>query len=348
LRARVLRATMAALLTAHFRAVILAETDLPMTRLRCAILDDYMDLTLRMADWSKISDRVDVKAFTEPFASPEAAAAALADFEIVCAMRERTPFPRALFAALPKLKLLITSGMRNASFDLEAAKDHQVVVCGTQWGRDPTAALTMGLILELTRNIGRESARMHAGEFWQKFIGIEIEGRTLGVVGLGKLGAKVSGLAKAFGMNVIAWSPNLTPERCKEVGVGYATKEELFAAADIVTIHMVLSQRSRGLVGTADFARMKPTSYLVNTARGPIVDETALLETLKARKIAGAAVDVFSVEPLPLDHPFRKLDNLVLTPHLGYVTEESFRAHYGQMVEGIDAWFMGEPMRRLA
>ena len=339
---------MAAIPTAHFRAVMLAETDIAMTRLRCAILDDYMDLTLRMADWSKISDRVDVKVFTEPFASTEAAASALADFEIVCAMRERTPFPRALFAALPKLKLLITSGMRNAAFDLEAAKDHHVVVCGTQWGRDPTAALTMGMILELTRNIGRESARMRAGESWQKFIGVEIEGRTLGVVGLGKLGAKVSGLAKAFGMNVIAWSPNLTPERCKEVGVGYASKEQLFATADIITIHLVLSQRSRGLVGAADLARMKPTSYLVNSARGPIVDETALFEILKARRIAGAAVDVFPVEPLPVDHPFRKLDNLVLTPHLGYVTEESFRAHYSQMVEGIDAWFMGEPLRRLA
>ena len=339
---------MAAIPTAHFCAVMLAETDIAMTRLRCAILDDYMDLTLRMADWSKISDRVDVKVFTEPFASTEAAASALADFEIVCAMRERTPFPRALFAALPKLKLLITSGMRNAAFDLEAAKDHHVVVCGTQWGRDPTAALTMGMILELTRNIGRESARMLAGESWQKFIGVEIEGRTLGVVGLGKLGAKVSGLAKAFGMNVIAWSPNLTPERCKEVGVGYASKEGLFATADIITIHLVLSQRSRGLVGAADLARMKPTSYLVNSARGPIVDETALFEILKARRIAGAAVDVFSVEPLPVDHPFRKLDNLVLTPHLGYVTEESFRAHYSQMVEGIDAWFMGEPLRRLA
>nr|HEV8010355.1 D-2-hydroxyacid dehydrogenase family protein [Bradyrhizobium sp.] len=226
--------------------------------------------------------------------------------------------------------------------------DHQVVLCGTQWGRDPTAALTIGLILELTRHIGRENARMHAGEPLQKFIGIEIEGRTLGVVGLGKLGAKVAGLAKAFGMNVIAWSPNLTPERCKEVGVGYATKEELFATADIVTVHMVLSQRSRGLVGQADLARMKPTSYLVNTARGPIVDEAALLEALQRRRIAGAAIDVFSVEPLPVDHPFRKLDNIVLTPHLGYVTEEGFRAHYGQMVEGIGAWFKGEPLRRLA
>ena len=319
-----------------------------MTRLRCAILDDYINLALRVADWSKVSDRADITLFNEPFASTEAAAGALKDFEIICAMRERTPFPRALFAALPKLKLLITSGMRNAAIDMEAAKDHQVTLCGTQWGRDPTAPLTMGLILELTRNIGRENARMHAGEPLQKFVGIEIEGRTLGVVGLGKLGAKVSGLAKAFGMNVIAWSPNLTAERCKEVGVNYATKEELFSTADIVTIHVVLSQRSRGLVGREDLARMKPTSYLVNTARGPIVDENALLETLSERKIAGAAVDVFSVEPLPTDHPFRKLDNIVLTPHLGYVTEEGFRSHYSQMVEGIDAWFKGETLRRLA
>jgi D-3-phosphoglycerate dehydrogenase len=319
-----------------------------MTRLRCAILDDYTNLALKVADWSKIGDRVDITDFHEPFASAEAAASALKDFEIICAMRERTPFPRALFAALPKLKLLITSGMRNAAIDMEAAKDHGVTLCGTQFGRDPTAPLAMGLMLELTRNIGRESARMHAGEPWQKFVGIEIEGRTLGVVGLGKLGAKVSGLAKAFGMNVIAWSPNLTPERCKEVGVGYASKEELFATADIVTIHVVLSQRSRGLVGREDLARMKPTSYLVNTARGPIVDEAALLETLQQRKIAGAGIDVFSVEPLPVDHPFRKLDNLVLTPHLGYATEEGFRAHYGQMVESIDAWFRGETPRRLA
>jgi phosphoglycerate dehydrogenase-like enzyme len=319
-----------------------------MTRLRCAILDDYLDLTLEIADWSKVGDRVDITVFKEPFASTEAAASALADFEIICAMRERTPFPRALFAALPKLKLLITSGMRNAAFDMEAAKDHNVVLCGTQWARDPTAPLTMGLILELTRNIGRENARMHAGEPLQKFVGTEIEGKTLGIVGLGKLGSKVAGMAKVFGMNVIAWSPNLTPEKCKEVGVGYATKEELFSDADIITVHMVLSHRSRGLVGAADLARMKPTGYLVNTARGPIVDEAALLETLQQRKIAGAAIDVFSVEPLPVNHPFRKLDNIVLTPHLGYVTEESFRNHYSQMVEGIDAWFKGEPLRRLA
>src|SRR6266478_40205 len=326
----------------------LAHENLPMTRLRCAILDDYLNLSLTVADWSKVTDRVDITVFNHPFASQEAAASALRNFEIICAMRERTPFQKGLFAALPKLKLLITSGMLNAAIDMEAAKDHNVVLCGTQWARDPTAPLAMGLILERTRNIGRENARMHAGEPLQKFVGMEIEGRTLGVIGLGKLGTKVSRLAQAFGMNVIAWSPNLTPEKCKEVGVTYASKEELFSTADIVTIHVVLSQRSRGLVGAAELVRMKPTAYLVNTARGPIVDEAALLQTLQQRKIAGAAVDVFSVEPLPVDHPFRKLDNIVLTPHLGYVTEEGFRNHYVQMVEGIDAWFKGEPLRRLA
>ena len=320
----------------------------PMTRLRCAILDDYFDLALSVADWSTVSDRVDITVFNHPFASEQAAASALKDFEIICAMRERTAFPQSLFAALPKLKLLLTSGMRNAAIDLEAVKDRGVVLCGTQYGRDPTASLTMGLILELTRGIGRENARMHAGEPWQKFAGIEIEGRTLGVIGLGKLGSKVAGLAKAFGMNVIAWSPNLTPEKCKEAGVGYASKEELFATADVITIHVVLSERSRGLVGPADLARMKPTAYLVNPARGPIVDEAALVATLQQKQIAGAGLDVFAVEPLPADHPLRKLDNVVLTPHLGYATVEGFRNHYAQMVEAIDAWFKGEPVRRLA
>ena len=319
-----------------------------MTRLRCAILDDYFNIALDVADWSKIADRVDVTVFNHHFPTRQAAASALKDFEIICAMRERTPFPRALFAELPKLKFLLTSGMRNAAIDMESAKERGVVICGTQWGQDPTAALAMGLILELTRGIGRENARMHAGESWQTFPGIEIEGRTLGVVGLGKLGSKVAGIAKAFGMKVIAWSPNLTPERCKEAGVGYATKEELFSSADIVTVHVVLSQRSRGLVGRDDLARMKPTAYLVNTSRGPIVDEQALLETLQQKRIAGAGVDVFSVEPLPLDHPFRKLDNMVITPHLGYASVDAMRAHYCQMVDTIDAWFKGEPPRRLA
>ncbi len=320
-----------------------------MTRLRCAILDDYFGLALSVADWGRIRDRVDVTVFDKPFASEADAASRLKDFEIICAMRERTPFPRTLFDALPGLKLLITSGMRNAAIDIEAAKDRKVTLCGTQYSRDPTAALTMGLILELTRGIGRENARMHAGEPWQTFAGTEIEGKTLGIVGFGKLGSKVASMAKVFGMNVIAWSPNLTPETCKEAGVGYAGKEELFSTADIVTIHVVLSPRSRGLVGAADLARMKPSAYLVNSARGPIVDEDALLAALRDRKIAGAGIDVFAVEPLPSDHPFRKLDNLVLTPHLGYATREGLQTHYGQMVDCIDVFAKGgEPPRRLA
>ena len=319
-----------------------------MTRLRCAIPDDYFKISMNFADWSRITDRVDLTVFEKPFKSEDEAAAALKDFEIILAMRERTAFPRAMFDRLPNLKLMITAGMRNAAIDFEAAKDHNVVLCGTSFARDPTAPLTMGLILELTRKIGRESARMHAGEPWQAHLGVEIEGRTLGVIGLGKLGAKVAKLAQAFGMKVIAWSPNLTPEKCAEAGVSYASKEELFENADVITVHVVLGPRSRGLVGKEDLLRMKPTAYIVNTARGPIIDEAALLEVLQQKKIAGAGIDVFSVEPLPVDHPFRKLDNMVITPHLGYSTEEVFRGHYVQMVEGIDAWLKGEPVRRLA
>ena len=319
-----------------------------MTRLRCAIPDDYFKISMNFADWSKVTDRVDLTVFEKPFKSQDEAAAALKDFDIILAMRERTAFPRAMFDRLPNLKLMITAGMRNAAIDFEAAKDHNVVLCGTSFARDPTAPLTMGLILELTRKIGRESARMHAGEPWQINMGMEIEGRTLGIIGLGKLGAKVAKLAQAFGMNVIAWSPNLTPEKCAEAGVTYATKEDLFKNADVITVHVVLGPRSRGLVGKEDLLRMKPTAYIVNTARGPIIDEAALLEVLQQKKIAGAGIDVFSVEPLPVDHPFRKLDNMVITPHLGYSTEEVFRGHYVQMVEGIDAWLKGEPVRRLA
>ena len=319
-----------------------------MTRLRCAIPDDYFKISMNFADWSRITDRVDLTVFEKPFKSEDEAAAALKDFEIILAMRERTAFPRAMFDRLPNLKLMITAGMRNAAIDFEAAKDHNVVLCGTSFARDPTAPLTMGLILELTRKIGRESARMHAGEPWQINMGMEIEGRTLGVIGLGKRGAKVAKLAQAFGMKVIAWSPNLTPEKCAEAGVSYASKEELFENADVITVHVVLGPRSRGLVGKEDLLRMKPTAYIVNTARGPIIDEAALLEVLQQKKIAGAGIDVFSVEPLPVDHPFRKLDNMVITPHLGYSTEEVFRGHYVQMVEGIDAWLKGEPVRRLA
>ena len=313
--------------------------------LRVAILDDYQNVALKFADWSPLKDKIGITVFDKPFASQEEAIRALQDFEIVCAMRERTPFPREVLSALPTLKLLLTSGMRNASFDLEAAKERGVTVCGTGGVGNATASLAIGLMLELTRRIGFENARMHGGELWQTTMGQDVEGMTLGVVGLGKLGTKVATIAKALGMNVIAWSQNLTPERCAEAGVSYATKDELFARADIVTIHTILSKRTRGLITADDLARMKPTSYLVNTARGPIVDEAALLDALQRKAIAGAGLDTFSVEPLPLDHPLRRLDNVVLTPHLGYVTENNYRRYYSDMVEDIAAWLNGAPVR---
>jgi D-3-phosphoglycerate dehydrogenase len=314
-------------------------------RPRCAILDDYQNVALTLADWSVLQDRVDITVFNSPFATPDDAVAALKDFDIVCAMRERTPFRADAVAALPKLKLLITSGMRNAAFDMEALKARGVTVCGTGGFGNATAALAVGLMLELTRHIGRENARMHAGEAWQITMGQDLEGLTLGIVGLGKLGTKVATIAKALGMNVIAWSQNLTPEACAAAGVGYATKDDLFARADIVSIHVILSSRTRGLVGAADLARMKRSAYLVNTARGPIIDEAALLDVLQRRAIAGAGLDVFAQEPLPADHPLRALDNVVLTPHLGYVTAQNYRRYYGDMVEDIAAWLDGKPVR---
>lgn len=315
--------------------------------LRCAILDDYQNVALTFADWSPLRDKIETTVFNKPFASSDEAVRALQDFEIVCAMRERTPFSREVLTALPKLKLLLTSGMRNASFDLEAAKERGIRVCGTGGAGNATVGITIGLMLELTRKIGFENARMHAGEPWQTTMGQDVEGMTLGIVGLGKLGTKVASVAKALGMKVIAWSQNLTPEACAAAGVSYASKDELFATADIVTIHVILSRRTRGLVTRADLERMKPTSYLVNAARGPIVDETALLDALQRKAIAGAGLDTFSQEPLPLDHPLRKLDNVVLTPHLGYVTENNYRKYYGDMVEDIAAWLKGAPVRMM-
>ena len=314
-------------------------------RLRCAILDDYQTVALKLADWSRITDRVELTVFDQPFASADETIAALQDFAIVCAMRERTPFRRDTLMQLPQLKLLMTSGMRNASFDLQAAQECGVTVCGTGTVGNPTAALTIGLMLELMRRIGFENERMKRGERWQTTIGHDVEGKTLGIVGLGKLGRKVAQVAAALGMKVMAWSPNLTPVRCAEAGVAYAGKDELFTQADVISIHMVLSDRTRGLVTRDDLARMKPTAYLINTARAPIVDEAALLDVLQRRAIAGAALDVFAQEPLPRDHPLRSLDNVVLTPHLGYVSEQNYRVYFRDAVENIRAFLDGKPIR---
>jgi phosphoglycerate dehydrogenase-like enzyme len=316
-----------------------------MPRYRCAVLDDYQNVVLKVTDWSKVSGDLDIKVFNEHLGGPDNVVKALQGFGIVCAMRERTGFPRAVIEKLPDLKLLITTGLRNASIDVAAAKEHGVVVCGTPSVGNPTSGIAIGLMLELTRRIGYENARMKAGVPWQTTIGVDLDGMTLGVLGLGKLGTRTAKIAKAFGMKVIAWSQNLTPEKCKEAGVDYVSKEELFRQADFITIHVILSQRTRGLVGPNELALMKPSAYIINTSRGPIVDEAALLEVLQNKKIGGAGLDVFDVEPLPTDHPLRKLDNVVLTPHLGYVATQNYRAYYGGVVEDIRAFLDGKPVR---
>jgi D-3-phosphoglycerate dehydrogenase len=312
---------------------------------RCAILDDYQNVALQMADWAKLKGAVEVTVFNQSLGALDEAARSLRPFSIICAMRERTGFPRRMFEQLPELKLLITSGMRNAAIDLAAAKAHNVVVCGTPTAGNPTAGIAIGLMLELTRRIGYENSRLKAGVPWQTTIGRDLEGLTLGVLGLGKLGQRVAAIAKAFGMKPIAWSQNLTPDKCREAGVDYAGKEELLRQADIVTIHLQLSDRTRGLIGPAELGLMKRDALLINTSRGPIVQEAALLSALRDKRIGGAGLDVFDVEPLPLDHPLRKLDNVVTTPHLGYVSEQNYRAYFGGMVEDIRAWLDGKPVR---
>jgi phosphoglycerate dehydrogenase-like enzyme len=312
---------------------------------KAAILDDYQNVAMGFADWSPIAKDVDIKVFNQPFASQDEAIHALQDFEIVVGMRERTPFPRAVIEALPKLKLLITTGARNNSFDVKAANARGVTVCGTGSVGNPTTGLAFGLMLELTRHIGLENARMKAGAPLQTTIGPDLGGMTLGIVGLGKLGQRSAAVAKALGMTPIAWSPNLTPERATAGGAEYASKEELFAKADIITIHIVLSERSRGLITAADIGRMKKSAYLVNTSRGPIVDEKALIAALQNKAIAGAGLDVFDHEPLPLDHPYRKMDNVVITPHLGYVSTQNYGKYFPDIVEDIRAWLDGKPVR---
>jgi phosphoglycerate dehydrogenase-like enzyme len=318
-----------------------------MPRSRCAILDDYQDIALKVADWSKVAGDLDIKVFNEHLGEANEVVRALQGFDIICAMRERTAFPRAVIEKLPDLKLLITTGLRNASIDVAAAKERGVVVCGTPSTGSPTSGIAIGLMLELTRHIGYENARMKAGVPWQSTIGLDLDGLTLGVLGLGKLGTRTARIAQAFGMKVIAWSQNLTAETCKEAGVGYVSKEDLFRQTDFITIHVILSQRTRGLVGAAELALMKPSAYIINTSRGPIIDEPALLAALRDKKIAGAGLDVFDVEPLPLDHPFRKMDNVVLTPHLGYVAMQNYRAYFGGVVDDIRAFLDGKPVRMM-
>ncbi|WP_089721721.1 D-2-hydroxyacid dehydrogenase family protein [Candidatus Entotheonella palauensis] len=313
---------------------------------RVALLDDYQDVALQMADWQSLPADVEVQVFRNHLSDEDALVERLKDIHIIMAMRERTPFQRSLLQRLPNLKLLITAGMRNASIDLQAASDCGVMVCGTEGLGYPTAELTWGLILSLMRRIPREDQATRNGQ-WQVTTGLGLQGKTLGLMGLGRLGSQVAAVGKAFKMNLIAWSQNLTAERAAQSDAALVSKDELIAQSDILSIHLILSGRTQGLIGARELSMMKPTAYLVNTSRGPIVDEPALIQALENDTIAGAGLDVFDVEPLPLDHPFRRLDNIVIPPHIGYVTDETYRVFYGDALEDIQAFLKGEPIRVL-
>jgi phosphoglycerate dehydrogenase-like enzyme len=307
---------------------------------KIAVLDDYQRVAQRFADWSRL-DGHEVTFFHEPLDQP---ARTLEPFDVVCAMRERTPFPAELLERLPNLRLLVTTGQRNASIDLDAAARQGVTVCGTEGSWQATTELAFGLMLALARHIPQEDAAIRAGG-WQTTVGASLDGKTLGIVGLGRLGSAAARIGAAFGMRLIAWSENLTAERAAECGAELVSRDDLFAAADFVTIHLVLSRRTRGLIGARELALMKPTAFLLNTSRGPIVDEAALLAALEAGTIGGAGLDVFDREPPPVDHPLRTAPNTVLTPHLGYVTEDTYRLFYEQTVEDIEAFLAGQPVR---
>jgi phosphoglycerate dehydrogenase-like enzyme len=311
---------------------------------RIAVLDDYQGVALRSADWSSVFDRAAVHAFTDHMATDAELVAALADFDIVVAMRERTPFPRSLLAKLPSLKLLVTTGPGNASIDVAAARELGISVCGTRAPVPPNMEHTWALILACAKRLVEFDRDIRSGG-WQRHVALDLAGARLGVIGLGNYGSRVAAVAKLFEMDVVAWSPNLTEDRCEQVGVRWATKEELLATSDFVTIHLKLSDRSRNAIGQDDLRAMQPSAYLVNTSRGPIVDEEALVRALKDGWIAGAALDVFDVEPLPLDHPFRGLPNVVLTPHVGYVTQRSYRVFFEDAVEDILAHLDGSELR---
>jgi phosphoglycerate dehydrogenase-like enzyme len=316
--------------------------------MKCAILNDYQRVALGFADWSVLDGRLEIVVFDHAFASPDDTVSALEGFDVLVVMRERTWLGVDVLERLPNLKLIVTGGMRNAAIDLAAAARRGIVVSGTEMPSIATSELVWALLLSLLRHLPVETANLRAGGRWQLTVGRELSGSRLGIVGLGRLGTPVSKVALAFGMTVSAWSRNLTAERCAAVGVEHAgSLEALLESADAVTIHVPLTAASRGLIGRNEVARMKRSALLINTSRGPIVDEAALVEALETGGIAGAGLDVFDVEPLPQGHPFRRLPNVVATPHLGYVTEETFRAYYGRAIEGIEAWLAGTPVRRL-
>jgi phosphoglycerate dehydrogenase-like enzyme len=316
--------------------------------LRCAILDDFQSAATSVADWSPLAGQVEVVTFTEHFGSEQELAAAVSEFEIIVTLRERVPFPDSLLARLPKLKLLIASGMRNSVIDFAAAKERGVTVCGTASSSTPPVELTWALLLGLARSVVEESTALRTGGRWQSTVGADLHGRTLGLLGLGKIGSRVAAVGLAFGMDVQAWSQNLTKERTEEVGVRLASsKEELLKNSDFVSIHLALGERTRNLLGAPELALMKRDAYLINTSRAAIIDQDALLAVLHAGGIAGAGVDVFDLEPLPAQHPMRTAPRLLATPHLGYVSRGNYQSYYGQAVEDIQAFLAGAPVRRL-
>ncbi|MFC4117456.1 D-2-hydroxyacid dehydrogenase family protein [Nonomuraea zeae] len=311
---------------------------------RCAVLDDYQGVALGLADWS----RVRATSFREHFPSQDDLVAAISGCEIVVIMRERTPFTAELFARLPRLRLLVTTGMRNASIDLAAARAHGVTVCGTGSSSTPPVELTWALILGLTRHLVPEATAMRAGGPWQHTLGTDLHGRTLGLLGLGKIGSRVAAVGQAFGMDVLAWSEHLTEERAGVHGVRLAPdKDALLSGSDVVSVHLVLGDRTRGLVGARELALMRPGSYLVNTARAAIVDQDALVAALRSGRLAGAGLDVFEEEPLPAGHALRTLPNVLATPHLGYVTELNYETYFRDAVQDIESFIDGVPVRVL-
>ena len=305
--------------------------------IKIAVLDDYQNIALKMADWSSLPGNPDIKVFNNHISEIEPLIERLLPFDVICIMRERTPITAALLERLPNLKLIASTGPRNAAIDVETARKRGIEVLHTGYQSAPTIEFTWALILALARNIEIENASLRSGG-WQAAVGADLHGKTLGVLGLGNIGARVAEIGKAFGMNVIAWSQNLTKEKADASGARLATKEELFGESDFLTIHLVLSDKSKGTVGRAELALMKPTSFLINTARGPIVDEAALIEALTAGKIAGAAIDVFDQEPLPAGHPFRCLSNVLATPHVAYGSRSLYETFYGDSVANIRAW----------